>query len=804
MMSNNPNINVLLNDNVNLTTRPDIYRLIYNSNPTAMFITDMNGNFIDTNSAFQRLIENDNDYLVGNNLIKLMPKAEFTKLNNNLNQIKNSNNHVSFNTILQKNNQTHIPVEMTLTKLENNECEKSLVCTVIEITNKIFDENYSRKNEIRLNSLMNLAQMSEQSYQTIMDYGLEEGIKLTQSKIGYIYYYSEETELFTLYSWSKTAMTECTIVEKQTVYELNKTGIWGEAVRQRKTIIVNEFLAENPLKKGYPEGHVQLVRFMTIPVFRNGKIVAVIGMGNKESDYNNLDITQLTLFINSLWNIVEKKRAEEEKEKTQSLLWSIINSSPFGANTYQINSENDLILISTNESAKKILGFDLNSQIGKKIEQIFPGFRNTNYLDALKKLAVQGGQYINNNLKYADEGIDGLFEIQAFGTGKNLITIFFKEITEQRRAEEALRESEEKFRNLVEFAEFGIILHDKNYKKTYFNKAFSRITGFSDNELEGMTAIDLMGQNKKEEFEKIFNNLIEKGHSTFELEIEKKSGKKVYINNKSKVLKDINGNISGFLTVIDDITFERKSAKDLEQYAKDLAEMVSNRDKLFSIISHDLRSPFNGIMGLSKLIDETLDEIEPDELKNLIHVLSQTSAKVYNLLETLLEWSRLQQGKIAYNPRTENLKEIIGIAIDLMKQNLREKEISLTNEIDADLICRMDVDMISTVIRNLIANSIKFTFHGGEINIRSERKENNWIAVSVTDNGIGMDESTRSHLFSPELNKSLPGTDGEHGSGLGLMLSKEFIAMHGGVICVESEPGKGSTFTFTIPAAEAF
>lgn len=172
-------------------------------------------------------------------------------------------------------------------------------------------------NEVRLDALLRLSQMSEKSLQEVLDFGLEEAIRLTDSKIGYIYFYDEQSEMFTLYSWSSSVMEQCTIIEKQTTYELQKTGLWGEAIRQRKPIITNDYSAPNRFKKGYPEGHVHLTRHMNLPVFIGRKIVAVIGVGNRETDYAEVDIVQLQLFMEGLWNIVEKKRSEKELRKSE-------------------------------------------------------------------------------------------------------------------------------------------------------------------------------------------------------------------------------------------------------------------------------------------------------------------------------------------------------------------------------------------------------------------------------------------------------------------------------------------------------
>ncbi len=177
--------------------------------------------------------------------------------------------------------------------------------------------DHQTRNEIRLNSLLKLSQMNEKTYQEVMDFGLQEAIMLTDSKIGYIYHYDESSELFTLYSWSKSAIEQCKVMEQQTSYELQKTGLWGEAVRQRKPIVTNDYNAPNRYKKGYPYGHVHVTSHLNLPILRHDKIVAVIGVGNKETGYTEDDVKQLQLFMDSLWSITERKRIEQELQESE-------------------------------------------------------------------------------------------------------------------------------------------------------------------------------------------------------------------------------------------------------------------------------------------------------------------------------------------------------------------------------------------------------------------------------------------------------------------------------------------------------
>jgi PAS domain S-box-containing protein len=174
-----------------------------------------------------------------------------------------------------------------------------------------------RLNERRMSCLFEISQHPFTNEQEFLDHSLNEVITLTSSSIGYIYFYNEQKRQFTLNSWSSEVMKECTVRNQETIYDLDSTGIWGEAVRQRQPILLNDFQARNSLRKGIPEGHVTLLRFLTIPVLIDGVIVAVVGVANKESDYGDADIMQLTLFMDSVWKIAAKKRAEAEKDKLE-------------------------------------------------------------------------------------------------------------------------------------------------------------------------------------------------------------------------------------------------------------------------------------------------------------------------------------------------------------------------------------------------------------------------------------------------------------------------------------------------------
>jgi len=187
-----------------------------------------------------------------------------------------------------------------------------MVGAIQDITERKQAEDEISRNEARLSRLVGIFQNQSATLQEFLDYALEQAIQLSESKLGYIYHYHEDRQEFVLNTWSRDVLPQCAVANPQVCYELEKTGIWGEAVRQRKPIIINDFAATHPLKKGYPEGHVHLSKFMTIPVFKGEKIVGVVGLANKSTDYLPSDVLQTTLLSEAVWNVVDQKNAEAE------------------------------------------------------------------------------------------------------------------------------------------------------------------------------------------------------------------------------------------------------------------------------------------------------------------------------------------------------------------------------------------------------------------------------------------------------------------------------------------------------------
>lgn len=222
------------------------------------------------------------------------------------------------------------------------------------------------------------------------------------------------------------------------------------------------------------------------------------------------------------------------------------------------------------------------------------------------------------------------------------------------------------------------------------------------------------------------------------------------------------------------------------------------KDKFFSIISHDLMNPFNALLGFSNILKDAVKENDQKEIEECSTIVQQSATRISNLLQNLLVWSRMHNGKIQFSPKSARIEELISNTMMVLSPVAQNKQIKLDWSVDGDITAKLDTNMIGSVLQNLVTNAIKFTEKGGEVRVSAFIEAEN-LNIEVADTGVGMTDEQIQKLFRLDKTASSRGTDDEVGTGLGLIISKEFVEMHCGKIWVESTLGKGSKFCFRIP-----
>jgi Signal transduction histidine kinase len=236
----------------------------------------------------------------------------------------------------------------------------------------------------------------------------------------------------------------------------------------------------------------------------------------------------------------------------------------------------------------------------------------------------------------------------------------------------------------------------------------------------------------------------------------------------------------------------------VEQRTSKLVEIVSTNAKFLSIIAHDLRNPFSSILGILELLKMSLKELDKNEIEKYVEIIYNSANNTLTLLDNLLVWAVSQNKEKNFRPIKINLYELLREEIENLKTLASQKQITLRHSVKPDLNVTADIQMVKTILRNLINNAIKYTNVNGEI-IIDANEVNQYIEIAIKDNGIGISAEDQRKLFKIDAFHSTPGTHDERGTGLGLLLCKEFVELHGGNIRIESEAGKGSIFAFTLP-----
>ncbi len=379
------------------------------------------------------------------------------------------------------------------------------------------------------------------------------------------------------------------------------------------------------------------------------------------------------------------------------------------------------------------------------------------------------------------------------------ITGYIMDITKQKRAENALRASESKFRSLVEQASEMLFFHNLEGKIVDVNQAAVKQTGYSREELLNLTVYDIDPDSGKRKDKINFWDVIQNSDKCVIETLHRRKDGSVYTAEVTlgKIFYD---NEYYILALARDISERKRIEEEILRSREDLIKMNAEKDKFFSIIAHDLRTPFTAFLGYTELIAEELHTMTLDEIQNMVNIIRKSAASLYGLLENLLQWSRLRRGITVLKAERFNVLNAVKKSIDLSAEAAQNKEIEIIFDVPEKIEVFADIHMFETIIRNLVSNAVKFTNRKGKIFISAYKKNNGKIDISVKDTGIGIKKNMLENLFRLDGKISRKGTEGELSTGLGLILCKEFIEKHNECIKVESEPDVGSTFSFMLPS----
>ena len=533
--------------------------------------------------------------------------------------------------------------------------------------------------------------------------------------------------------------------------------------------------------------------------------VMVLQHYEKENVYSESDVEFLTSVGSQIASAIERKRAEDELRESENIFRRVFNES---ADPILLLDETGFT--NCNAATVSILGYSTKKELlNKRPWELSPEKQPDGLLSSIKaemmiNEAIEKGYNRFEWIHKKKDGSDLPVEVMLTSIqlkGKPILYTVWRDITERMQAEEKLRNERLLLRTVIDNIPATIYCKDVDGHKTLANRAELKMIGAkSEDEVLGKTDFDLYPKEIADEYfaddQTVIKNL-EPVINREELFIDGKGEQRWLLTSKIPMLDDYGG-VIGLVGIGRDITERVKITKEIQERNEQLTKLNAEKDKFFSIIAHDLKSPFTGLLGLTELMVDCSDSFTKEEFIEYSNSINQASQKLYKLLENLLEWAQVQRGTITFTPMNLDLAKIVSHSIDTIYQRAIQKQVTIINEITTSQQVFTDEKMTETVLRNLLSNAVKFTKSGGKIFVKAETIDDNTIRVSVEDTGVGIPQKDIERLFKIEEKVSSQGTEGESSTGLGLLLCKEFVEMHGGKIWVESENGKGSKFSFTI------
>jgi len=516
----------------------------------------------------------------------------------------------------------------------------------------------------------------------------------------------------------------------------------------------------------------------------------------EDHGWYNVDENGEILFHEGILRDVTGRKKTEEALQLQS---EIVENMQEGA---MLIRTGDGVIVYANPAMERISGFTNEEFVGMQIGAInAPTDENPEeilrvIIDSLNTNGNWRGEILN--LRKDGTTYWCYANITAFKHTKygNVRLSIHQDITERKQTEIKLKISEAQKNAILNGIKSNIAFVDKDLKIIWANKTAADSVNKTSEEMIGQTC------------HHFWANPAEPCKDCPSLKaVETKKSEEIIMNTpdgrvweeKGEPIFDAEGNLIGVVEIATDVTERKKAEEALRESEENLRKINAEKDKFFSIIAHDLRSPFNGFLGLTEIMAEGLHGMTLDEIQNIAVSMKKSAENLYSLLGNLLEWSLMQRGLTAFEPQLFLLSRKISESMALVTEAADKKEIAISYDIPDDLSVFADANMFEGIIRNLASNAVKFTNKGGVVNIAAKTMPDKTVEISVKDTGIGMDKKMTDNLFRLDIDTSRKGTKDELSSGLGLFICKDFIEKHGGKLWVESEEGKGSVFTFTIP-----
>jgi PAS domain S-box-containing protein len=513
-----------------------------------------------------------------------------------------------------------------------------------------------------------------------------------------------------------------------------------------------------------------------------------------------IDALVVSLFWTFGFIIMVNQRLNVEISEARTELQQIFKTSPDAAIITRLA---DGMIIDFNEGYTAITGYSREDLSGKTTLDINIWKEIKDREDVVKILKEKGfcEGYEAQFIRKDGVEITGLMSARLIDlNGEPHLISISHDITARKQTEETLRRANAYLENLINYANAPIIVWDSSFTIMRFNRAFEYLTGLMESEVLGRSLEILFPPDRVDiSMELIRKTLTGERWDSVEIIIRHRDGSLKTVLWNSATIFDSDGRSPITIAQGQDITLRKISEAMLKLKNEELEETNAEKDKFFSILAHDLRNPFNALLGFTQILDEERNELSEEETGKTIKYLRKATNTIYQLLDNLLEWSRIQRGAVTMQAEPLKLKSLVTETIEVIAESALKKNIDISVNIPENTMVMADYYMLSTIIRNLTGNAVKFTNPGGSVTISGAPTNEQFIEIEVADTGIGIRPEMIDNLFLFNSKTNRQGTSGEPSTGLGLIICKEFAEKQGGGIRIFSEENKGSRFIVSVP-----
>lgn len=805
-------------------------------------IRDQSGEIVDfrieyVNGAACQSSQMSREEQVGKRLLELLPAHRETGLFSELCQVIETGRPFAIDAFVyedeHENQRLERALDLRVTKLGDG-----VAAAWRNVTERLAEQRELARSRRQIEALWELAYMTDADYQTLCDRILEEIVAMTDSRLGFIGFLDEGVDMMSVQSWSTEAMEECRIRQRPTAKAISESGLWGQAVRQRQTLVINDYQADHPAKRGLPEGHVSLTRILVVPIFGRDQLVALAAVANKEAEYGREDVEQIKAFVTSAYALLQKNKAERALRDSEERYRRLLDSGSEGI----ITTSPDGRVQSANPAAAAMLGYASPEEVRGMPAIEF--FDDPQQEMALAQELTQERHAENVELALRGKGgaqvyVLGSATLQGDSQRDSMRTEYiFMDITERKRAEEEVRLLQEVIPAVGDARDFqsalqivlskvcetsgwdygeawtprpdGEVLecsaawHSNAASLEQFRRASLEMTFRRNVGLPGRVWASM-----KPEWIEDVSSESEAAFLRAEaaVDVGLRAALAIPLATDGRVLAvlvffmfETREKDNRFVELVSSVAAQLGSAMQqkwteeaLGKQAAELARSNAELQQFAYVASHDLQEPLRMVASYLELLQRRYRGQLDDDADEFISYAVDGASRMQRLIKDLLDYSRV--GTRGNPLKPTDVEAALGQAIANLEAVTKESAAKITY--DALPRVMADEGQLAQLFQNLISNAIKFrSMARPEVHIGLERQENEW-KFSVRDNGIGFDPEFADRIFL--IFQRLHSGGQYPGTGIGLAISKRIVERHGGRIWAESRPGAGSSFCFTLP-----